>query len=302
MAARANTGVEGSLRIARAAAELAELLGVAEDAERRLVRDASLPDAARLTTPEADELLYPRGVQVELRQIFQILGDRIAKHVGVDLRPYGLARGDRLRAKDNTTASVAQNVAASLGFGEIDVYVSNRQPWAMVAEPTSPVSLILGASIVAAGNEAIRFAAGGALKLAQAQLAIPVRLAPDDLGVLVTALLRVLQPEFPIHLVDADAVNAQVHKLRRLIPTGVLNELKPYAFAIDPQTFDHRVLARDLKVAGLRAGLVASGSLVTGLRILAGQAGGELPAFLGDPAAQGLISFALGEDHAVIAR
>ena len=302
MVARANTGVDGSLRIARAAAELAALLGGAEEPEQRLLREPSVPDAAPLARPDADELVFPRGVQLELRQIFQLLGDRIAKHVGVDLRPYGLARGDRLRGRDNATASTAQNVASSLGFGEIDVYVSSRQPWAMVAEPTSPVSLVIGSSIAAAGPDAIRFAAGTALKLAQAQLAIPARLPPDDLGVLVTALLRLFQPEFPIHLVDADAVAAQVHKLRRLIPTGMLTELRPYAFAIDPQTFDHRVLARDLKVAGLRAGLVASGSLVTGLRILAAQGGGELPAFLSDPAAQGLISFALGEDHAAVAR
>jgi hypothetical protein len=302
MTARHNTGVDGSLRIARAAAELAQLLGVAEEPEQKLLRDASVPDAGALVRPEADEVLFPRGVQLELRQIFQLLGDRIAKHVGVDLRPYGIARGDRLRAKENATASVAQNVASSLGFGEIDVYVSQRQPWAMVVEPTSPVSLVLGSSIAAAGNDAIRFASGAALKLAQAQLAIPARMSPDDLGVLVTALLRLFQPEFPIHLVDADAVAAQVQKLRRLIPTGVLTELRPYAFAIDPQTFDHRVIARDLKVAGLRAGLVTSGSLVTGLRVLASQAGGQLPAFLADPVAQGLISFALAEDHALVAR
>ncbi|MDX2086223.1 MAG: hypothetical protein SFX73_00180 [Kofleriaceae bacterium] len=302
MTARHNAGVDGSLRIARAAAELTQLLKVAEEPEQKLLHDVSVPEAAPLARPEADEVLFPRGVQLELRQIFQLLGDRIAKHVGVDLRPYGLARGDRLRAKENATAGVAQNVASSLGFGEIDVYVSQRQPWAMVAEPTSPVSLIIGSSIVAAGNDAIRFASGAALKLAQTQLAIPARMSPDELGVLVTALLRLFQPEFPIHLVDADAVAAQVQKLRRLIPTGVLTELRPYAFAIDPQSFDHRVLARDLKVAGLRAGLVASGSLVTGLQILASQAGGELPAFLADPVAQGLISFALGEDHALVAR
>ncbi|HEY4238272.1 MAG TPA: hypothetical protein VGM88_00575 [Kofleriaceae bacterium] len=301
-AALAQANVPGSLPIARCAAELAELLGTSGEPEQRLLQTSPQPDLSGLLRPEADEVLFPRGVQVELRQIFQLLGDRIAKHVGVDLRPYGATRGDRLRAKDNAVAAVAQSVATGLGFGEIDVYVSQRQPWAMVAEPTSPVSLVIGVAIAQGGGDAIRFAAGGALKLAQSSLAIPARLSVDELGVLVTALLRLFQPDFPIDGVDADAVAAQAQKLRRLIPTGLLQELKPYALAIDPQRFRHVELSRDLKVAGLRAGLVASSSLLAGLRILAAQADGTLPAFLGDPVAQGLITFALGEDHAVVAR
>ncbi len=303
MTARANAGVDGSRPIARAAAELAELLGASGEPEQKLLQTSPQPDLAPLLRPEADEVLFPRGVQVELRQVFQLLGDRIQKHVGVDLRPYGATRGDRLRAKDNATAAVAQSVASGLGFGEIDVYISTRQPWAMVAEPTSPVSLVIGASIAAAGGNAIRFAAGAALKLAQASLAIPARLPAEDLGTLVVGLLRVFQPEFPAPVaLDGEAIAAQTQKLKRLIPTNLVNELKPFAQAIDPQRFDHRQLARDLKIAGLRAGLVASGSILAGLRVLAAQAEGELPSFLADPVAQGLISFALGEDHAVVAR
>jgi hypothetical protein len=303
MTARANAGVDGSRPIARAAAELAELLGASGEPEQKLLQTSPQPDLSPLLRPEADEVLFPRSVQIELRQIFQLLGDRIQKHVGVDLRPYGATRGDRLRAKDNPTAAVAQTVATGLGFGEIDVYISSRQTWAMIAEPTSPVSLVIGASIAAAGGNAIRFAAGAALKLAQASLAIPARLPADDLGTLVVGLLRLFQPEFPASVaLDADAIASQTQKLKRLIPTGLLNELRPFAQAVDSQRFDHRQLARDLKVAGLRAGLVASGSILAGLRVLAAQAEGELPGFLADPVAQGLISFALGEDHAVVAR
>ena len=303
MTARANAGVDGSRPIARAAAELAELLGASGEPEQKLLQTSPQPDLAPLLRPEADEVLFPRSVQIELRQIFQLLGDRIQKHVGVDLRPYGATRGDRLRAKDNPTAAVAQSVATGLGFGEIDVYISSRQPWAMISEPTSPVSLVIGSSIAAAGGNAIRFASGSALKLAQASLAIPARLPADDLGTLVVGLLRLFQPEFPASVaLDAEAIASQTQKLKRLIPTGLLNELRPYAQAVDAQRFDHRQLARDLKVAGLRAGLVASGSILAGLRVLAAQAEGELPGFLADPVAQGLISFALGEDHAVVAR
>ncbi len=302
MAARAASNAPGSMPIARAAAQLAEMLGAAGDAETRLLAIDTRPNLAQLIKPEADDVIFPRGIPLELRQLFQLLGDRIAKHVGVNVQAYGVSRGDRVRAKDSPVAAVAQSVATSLGFGEIDVYLSGRQPWVMVAEPTSPVSLVIGVAITNSGGDAIRFAAGGALKMQQASLAIPARLPADELGVLVVALLRLFQPDFPTHQLDADAVATQFQKLRRLIPTNLMNELRPFALAIDPIAFRHTDLARDLRVAQLRAGLVASGSLLAGLQILAASEGAELPGFLADPVAQGLVSFALGEDHAAVAR
>ena len=172
----------------------------------------------------------------------------------------------------------------------------------MVAEPTSPVSLVLGSAIGESGGDTIRFAAGGALKLAQAALAIPARLPVDDLGVLVIALLRLFQPEFPTGEADPNLVAAQAQKLKRLVPTGMLNELRPIALAVDGSRFHHGELARDLRITGLRAGLVASGSLIAGLRILSAQAGEDIVAHLEDPLARGLVAFALSEDHAVVAR
>jgi hypothetical protein len=140
------------------------------------------------------------------------------------------------------------------------------------------------------------------LKLAQAQLAIPARLGEKDLGVLVVALLRQFQPEFPQEGLDEPAIAAQMQKLRRLIPSGLANELRPHALAVDAPHFRHEQLFRDLRVTGLRAGLVASGSILAGLGILAAAAGTDIPSFLADPVAQGLISFALGEDHAAVTR
>jgi hypothetical protein len=302
MAARASAGVDGSLPIARAAAELASLLGASGDPERVLLGEQGRVDLSHLLRPEADELLFPRSVQQELRQLFTLLGDRIAKHVGVDLRAHGVGRGDRLRAKDSAVAAHAQDVATGLGFGEIDVYVSAREPFAMLAEPTSPVSLVIGQAIAKGDPRSVRFAAGTALKLAQGSLAIPARLPPEDLGVLVVALLRQFQTEFPLGGLDEGAIASQMQKLKRLIPSGLLNELKPFAHAVDAGSFNYRELSRDLRIAGLRAGLVAAGSLLAGLNVLASQVGADVPSFLADPVAQGLVSFALSEDHATVAR
>ncbi len=302
MAAREGANVRGSLAVARAAAELARLTGGGEAAEDALVlATAPIAAIAGLARPEADEFLFPRTVPGELRQILGLLSGHIAKHVGIDLRPYGVTRGDRLRAKDSAVAAAAQEVAERLGLGEIDVYLSARHPLVMVAEPTSPVSLVLGQQL-AADPQQVRFAAGAALKLAQAQLAIPARLAPDDLGVLMVALLRLFVTDMPYVAVDADAVATQGQKLRRLIPSSLMTELKPYALGLNLQGFDHRVLARGLATAGWRAGVIAAGSVVGPLRVLAARLGLADPiAALADPDVRELALFAIGEDHASLA-
>lgn len=303
MSARAAVGVDGSTEIARSAAELAQLLGQAGDPERMLLAEPSRLILAPLLRPDADEILFGRSAQSELRQIFRLLGDRVAKHVGVDLRAlYGVARGDRLKARESSVANHAQDVATALGFGEIDVYVSTRHPYAMSAEPTSPVSLVLGQAIAQLDSRAVRFAAGSALKLAQAHLAIPARLAPEDLGVLMVALLRQFQDKFPAHGLDEAAIATQLQKLKRLIPTGLANELRPFAFAIDGQGFSCTQLSRDLRVGGHRAGVIAGGSVVAALAVLAAQAGTDASSFLADPVALGVVTFAVGEDHATLSR
>lgn len=300
MTDRAAAAAPGSTAVARVAAELALLTGGGGDAERRLRDSEPAPRLAALLSPDADDLLFPRTVAGELRQMFHLLGDRLAKHVGVDLRVYGATRGERLRPKDSAVARVAQEVATGLGFGEIDVYVAPRMPWVYVTEPTSPVSLILGKELAAGSEARIRFAAAAALKLASSSLSIAARLPAEELGVLVVALLRLFHPEFNAPSVDGSAVAAQVQKLRRLIPTSLVNELRPYALAIDGSRLDPVALSADLRSAGLRAGLVATQSLVPALELVA--AGGDPTAALTDRTIADLLKFGLGEDMVALSR
>lgn len=297
--AREQAGVLGQAAVARAAADISRLLGAEPDVD---VAPRSVHVGA-LVRPEADELLWPPAVIPELRQIFSLLGDRLAKHVGVDLRPYGVTRGDRLRPRENPVGGAAQEVATAFGLGEIDIYISQRQPLAMVAEPTSPPSLILGSAIAERHREgAVRFAAAGALKHIASHTAIPARLSEDELGVLMVALLRIFQPDFPYLAVDADAVIVQLQKLRRLIPSNLVAELRPYAMAIAPSSLDHRALARGLAAVTHRAGLVAAGGALTPLQIVMARAGvTELAAGLAVPSIAELVAFAISDDHGNLA-
>ncbi len=297
--ARHDAGVPGQGAVTRAADDVARLLG-ADPGDALAVAPA---DLSALIRPEADELLWPPSVTSELRQMFLLLGDRVAKHVGIDLRPYGVTRGDRVRARDSAVAAAAQEVAESLGLGELDVYVSTRQPFAMVAEPTSPLSLVLGSQIADPNQlAAVRFGAAGALRLAHAQLAIPARLSVDELGVLVVALLRLFQPDLPYLAVDADQVIAQQQRLKRLIPTGLMNELRPFALGVSPAQFDHRQLAHDLELASMRAGLLAAGGAAAPLRVLLLRAGAtELVQGMSVPIVRELVHYAVSDDFAALA-
>ncbi len=296
--ARHDAGVLGQGAVARASIDIARLLGV-DGGEPPLLPPVNL---GALIRPEIDEVLWPRSVTPELRQIFALLGERLAKHVGIDLRPYGVTRGDRLRPQASPVAAAAQEVADALGLGELDVYVSARQPFAMVAEPTSPISLILGAEVASPDRlSAVRFAAGGALVLARAQLAIAARLPVDELGVLVVALLRLFQPDLPYLAVDNDLVASQLQRLKRLVPSGLMSELRPYALGIHAAAFDHRALARDLEMASHRAGLLAAGGAAAPLRLLLARAGApDLAAGMNHHEVAELVRFAISEDHAAM--
>jgi hypothetical protein len=293
IAVRAEHSADRSLRIARAAAELAQLLGAAGEPEQRLIA-ARTSDPSTLIGPRSDELIFANSVQPEVRHVFRLLAQPLARHLGVELAAHGVSRKDRIPSGD-PVAAIARDVAASIGLKDIAVYVSPRDDHAMLAEPTSPVSLVLGHAL-AVDEVTVRFAAAAALKLCQMSLAIPARLPIYELGVIGHAVLRLFRPELTSPEFPLDEVNAQMPGLRRLIPAALFDEVRPYARGVTWFSPEH--FARDLWIAGLRAGLAVSGSVLPGLAILAASAGVDPRTILDDRVAQGLIGFALSDARA----
>jgi tetratricopeptide (TPR) repeat protein len=280
--------------VIRAAAEMAQALGTAGEPEHRLLSEDLPGDLARLAAPVTDDELFAGASEPALRELLRRFAEPLAKHVGVDLSVHGVGRKDRLRPPNQAT-TIARAVATSLGFKDVEVYVSTRHPFTMAAEPTSPVSLIVGEAIVSGSAPIMRFAAGAALKLAQLSLAIPARLPQAELGALTLALLKLANPD----VTEAagagieEIVHAHMQRLRKLVPSTALVEARSLALSVS--TVNAQALARDLKIAGLRAGLAASGSLVGSLAAVAGAVGTGVQNILLDPIGRGLISFALSE-------
>jgi hypothetical protein len=81
-----------------------------------------------------------------------------------------------------------------------------------------------------------------------------------------------------------------------------MNDLKPFALALDMAGFDHRALARGIATAGWRAGVVTAGGIAAPLRVLATRMQlPDVPSALSDPAVRDLVQFAIGEDYAALA-
>jgi hypothetical protein len=303
MEARERARVGGSLATARCAAELAQMVDAAEADELRLAAQAgqTRPSVAGLGKPAIDDVLFPRLVPSEFRQLFGQLGDRIAKHVGTDLRRYGVSRAERV-GKDDPLARPIFEVAEEMGVEGVEVYLSDKQPNILVAEPTSPVSLVIGRGLASADQPAaLRFIAGRGLKLALSSLAVPARMSHQDFGVLMVALLRQFEPAFEASGVEADKVAQEQQRLRRLIPSGMLQELRPFALGVAGAGFNHKHIWAGILHAGNRAGLLAAGSAAAAIEVLCKVYGhADLTAAIKNPALVELIQFAVSEDHATL--
>ena len=218
------------------------------------------------------------------------------------MRRYGVGRGERLRKGSDPIAGMILEMAGEMGIEDIDIYLSPRQPTVLAVEPTSPISLVLGPHLATLDRPAeLRFPVGRSLKLATSSLAVPARMAPDEMGVLLAGLLRQFAPEFAPAGLDPAAVAAEQQKLRRLIPSQMVQELAPYALGIAGAEFDHRAIWAAILEGGNRAGLLAAGSVGAALGSLL-RLGGyrDIHQGISDPFVANLLRFAVSEDHVAL--
>jgi hypothetical protein len=239
-------------------------------------------------------------VSSSLRALFRLLGDRIAKQLGLYVRRLGVGRAERLRPGADPLAGAIGEMAAEMGIHELEVYVSQRQPTVLAVEPTNPPSLVIGAQVGSLDRPAeLRFLVGRALKLARCSLAVPARMGVEELGALVAGMLRQFAPEYTPNGLDPAQVSAEQQKLRRLIPSNMLQELAPFAIDIAGAGFDHRAVWAGIIDGGNRAGLLAAGSAAAAIGAVL-RLGGYRNIHQGvrDPFVIGLMQFAVSEDHA----
>jgi hypothetical protein len=204
-AARAEHLQDRTLPLAHTAAELAHLLGAPGETDLAKLADADAPSLAILAGGSAEEVLFADAREPQLRALFRLFAEPIARLVGVE----AVARKDRVRPSDQV-ATIAREIAATLGFRAVDIYVSSRTPLAMFADTTSPTTLVLGNSLVTDPTR-IRFATTAALALARLELGVPARLPVDELAAIALAVVSLVDPN--AHISAGEAVRLEA--LRR---------------------------------------------------------------------------------------
>jgi tetratricopeptide (TPR) repeat protein len=228
-----------------------------------------------------------------LLDILRDASDALTKRSDADLTRYGITRRDALR-KNHASVRLVREVAQPLGYDDVIVYVSRRYAHAMIIEPTQPVSLVLGHEIARGSAADIRFAAGASFKLAKLGLAIPARMSLAELTLTIGALVHLRQTTLGIAELDPEIVVRESAAFGDADPALRERLHARTDVSDDGLTAAHIVeLARDLKVIGIEAGLVASGSLARTLAILSGAIRTDVAGILADPVTRRVISFAL---------
>lgn len=301
MQARVQAGVPESKVVASAAAGMALLLGADDEATRELASMTS-PACAELAKSEHDDMLFPSEAPSSLRALLDLLGDRLAKHAGIDVRNHGVGRGDRLRKGSAPVATAILEQAAEMGIEDVDIYISKQKTRISTSEPTNPPALILGSELGTLDRPTeLRFLVGRSLKFISAQLSVPLQLGEAGFGVLLVGILRQFQPEFAPIGVDTEAAKSEQQKLRRLIPSNMLQELAPYALGLASPGFDHRVIYGGLRDAGNRAGLLCAGEVTASIRALMRiKQIDSLALAMQDSEIRSLVSFACSEQYAAL--
>jgi hypothetical protein len=301
LGARAGAGVAGSLEAARCAAELALAFGAGDEADGMLAADAVAPPEARgLGLLHIDEVLFHPSISNGFRQIFRLLDETLSKRYPPDLRRAGVGKADKLPRMGNPTREVLARVALELGIGDFEVYVSQSKPGALSVELTNPVSVIVGASLIAGGPPELRFAAGRAMKLALSYMGVPASLSAEDLGVLLAAVIRQHDPTFAPRGANLNlgAVAEEAKSLARLIPKRKRDEIAAFATEISGLVFDREALWLGIQHTGNRAGLVTAGSVLAGASVLCKVRGhANLAAARGDAQIEELLRYSVSNEH-----
>jgi hypothetical protein len=114
---------------------------------------------------------------------------------------------------------------------------------------------------------------------------------PNELAVLAGALVCLTRPNGAEGM--PPAVVSAMQQLKKYAPAAAIDEARTTAATLGE--INAASLARDLKLAGLRAGIIVSGSLRTALTLLAGAVRAQPIALLEDASIRQLVQFALAE-------
>jgi len=226
-----------------------------------------------LRDPSTDDTLYPAVVSPSIRMVFRLLAEPLGKLYvsdGRKLQALGVDRKERLPKSGHPVRDLANKLAADLGIGEFDIYLTAAQgkddagqtvPHYTI-EPLEPPALIISNVLIDGASEAERrFVLGGLLKILQNQLHLPLRMSSEDLAVLFGGLVRQQVKDYvPVGFAEK-RIEAEAQRQRRAIPSKLAVQIVPLAMEFYAAVPNYDGIAKALLLSSHFFGLLWCGSL-----------------------------------------
>jgi hypothetical protein len=208
-------------------------------------------------------------------------------------------------SRNHPFRALAEDLARRAGMGDIEILGSSALPSAFVTVADSPAQLVVGEELLEKLDpDEQAFLTARALKIARSQASITCRIRPDEMGLLIHALIRT---ELPQHAPAGHAPAALENAARRIakqLSRKQVTELAPVLRALaQAPDFDASRVYTLASGAGNRAGLLVTGSpraALSGLLKLAGRMPNgpmRVEHVVGVEEARDLLSFALRDAH-----
>ncbi len=205
-----------------------------------------------------DDLLYPESMNPAVRVAFRHAAEALNKTAPFDVRALGAEKLDR----KHPLRAVAQEMARWSGASEVEVLVTSQLPFAFVPIQDSPVVLLLGKTLLDALSPAeSRFLVARALKMARAQMSLSCRIRPDELALMLHALIRAHAPDYNPENVDLALLEEMARRIARNISKKGREDLMPHLVELEGAgDFEPLRVYEMASTAANRAGLLATGS------------------------------------------
>ncbi len=226
-----------------------------------------------LRDPSLDETLYPAVVSPSIRMVFRLLAEPLGKLYisdGRKLQSLGVDRKDKLPRSGHPVRDLANKMAADLGIGDFDIYLTAAQgkdesgqtvPHYTI-EPLEPPALIISNVLLDGASEAERrFVLGGLLKILQCQLHLPLRMSSEELAVLFGGLVRQQVKDYvPVGFADK-RIEAEAQRQRRAFPSKLATQIVPLAMEFYAAVPNYDGIAKALLLSSHFFGLLWCGNL-----------------------------------------
>lgn len=284
-------------------AAVALAIGIeAPDLKRHVQTERGVGEAA--LSEQLDELVYPSASPPMLRALFRHGAEALNRAAPLDLKALHAERVD----KRHPLRAVVGEFARWVGGRDIELYVTPELPYAFVPVQDAPVALLIGRALLddALSLDEQRFLTVRALKIARAQMSITCRLRPQELELLLHALVHSQHPAHAPAQIETAALEDAARRIGKLVSRRMHTDLAPHLAELsfpNELRFDGAGVYGAASTAGSRSALLALGgpsAALTALAKLSGQKapGPELAATLTPiEEARDLIAFAIDDAY-----